>query len=58
MSDELVLEVAGIRFIETQKKARQRDEKKELVGAALKIMICILVLTEVPWTMIGAIALA
>ena len=58
MSDELDLEVEGSRFIETHKKARQRDRQKELVGASFKIMICILVLMEVPWTMIGAIALA
>ena len=57
MSLENDLGVTGTRLLWANRRARHRDLQEEVLGGAFKIMICILVLLEVPWTMIGAIAL-
>ena len=58
MSYENALKETWSRLQWANERARNRDRQPEVLGAAFKIMICILVLLEVPWTMIGTIALA
>ena len=58
MDDECDFENAWARLRWRTNKAAQRDQKEECLGAGFKMFICTLVFLEVPWTIIGAIAVA
>ena len=58
MLNDFDLEDAWPRLVDAERKNKTRDQRDEYLGAAFKIMICTFALLEVPWTMIGAIAVA